>query len=130
MDMVRKLRVLFISENANTSRNQWDLSGCGDDGHVFFHKKADFDINRTIREIKLIDSDVIVIDFNIGSTVVNGFYLANCLQESGQTAILIENTSVPSQSFSSREVRLDYNAEENPEKLAEIIGLIVKNGLA
>lgn len=130
MDMVRKLKVLFISGNSSTSHNQWDLSGCGDDGHLFFHKKADPYTDSIITEIGRIDPDVIVISFDIGSNVLNGPVFVHCLQESGQTALLIENTSVPSQSFSSREVKLDYNAEESPEKLAEIISLIVKNGLA
>ena len=130
MNILRKLNILFISDNVGTARDQWDLSGCGDNGHLFFHKTVGPDIDRTIREIGRINPDVIIISFDTGSTVVNGPYLVNCLQEECHTALLIENTSVPSQSFSSCELNLDYNTEESPEKLAEIIGLIVKNGLA
>jgi hypothetical protein len=119
------MRILFVTAYPITTNELWRLSRC-DIRHEFMQMMTGLNIEDSIDEIMKIDPDVILLSYDTGSTSFTGADLARALQKKGIRAVIVENTSTKFDDFCRHKVRLDCNVQEDPRKLALLIGSIKK----
>jgi hypothetical protein len=113
------VKVLFVSGSKNDVVQLWYSSGCHLE-HNFEHITITT-IDSLLGKIRAIEPDVIVVSYNVGSQSHTGVDVALLVQEDFSEITLVENTVASEESFSHRDVKVEFNVECDPEKLARFL---------
>ncbi len=113
------MRVLFISHSKSDITQLWYSSGCHLE-HTFEHM-AVTTINDLLDKICLVEPDVVVVSYNVGSQSHSGVDVAMLIQEDFSEIVLAENTIIQEESFLHRDVKIEFNVGWDPDKLAQLL---------
>lgn len=113
------MKVLFVSGSKNDVVQLWYSSGCYLE-HSFEHAII-VTIDNLLGKIRTIKPDVIIVSYNVGSQSYTGVDIALLMQEDFSEIMLVENTLASEESFSHHDVKVEFNVECDPEKLAQFL---------